>query len=75
MFTAQKIAYHKHWLRVIRSSVKGLSYVSHTRQPSTGTYGIKVIRNGEETTYPIEGHPDGMIDENYRDFLRELNEA
>lgn len=75
VMVSQEIAFHKHWLDKIKRSVKGLTYISHVQRPSAGTYHMKVIRNGVEDLYPLEGHPSKMVSENYEDFLRELNEA
>lgn len=72
MMVSQEIAFHKHWLDRIKRTVKGVTYISHVHRPSAGTYHVKVIRDGVETMYPIDGVPSGM---DYEDFLRELNEA
>lgn len=72
---SQEIYFHKHWLDRIKRSVKGVTYISHVHRPSAGTYHMKVIRDGVETLYPLEGHPSKMVSENYEDFLKELNEA
>lgn len=69
---AIEIAFHKHWLGKIKRTVKGVTYISHVHRPSAGTYHVKVIRDGVETLYPLEGTPSKM---DYEDFLRELNEA
>lgn len=61
---------HYIWLGRIRKAVKGLSYISHVRYPNK--FAMKVIINGTELEFPLEGDPKFMIDENYEDFLNEL---
>lgn len=69
---AFKVAFHKHWLGKIKNSLLGISYVSHVRRPSQNYFGIKIILDGNALEFPLSGNPNEMIDENYKDFIMEL---
>jgi len=67
-----QIAFHRDWLNRIKQSVEGISYISHVKYPSRNHFAVKVIMNGTNLEFPLEGDPKFMLDENYQDFMAEL---